>query len=128
MSKYPNYECGECSVWLGGCNLPNDWLVELCRARGCSLLNEETSTDEVKWMSIKDSLPNETKDYLVVLNNGDIDIRLFNSKNDKHVTYYSMINKFLFLDNRGNWHTEDRVTYWMPLPELPADMRGDDNG
>lgn len=42
MGKYPNYECGECSVWLGGCNLPSDWLIELCRARGCSLLNEDS--------------------------------------------------------------------------------------
>lgn len=46
MNKYPNYECGECSVWLGGCDLPNDELIELCRARGCSLLSEETSTDK----------------------------------------------------------------------------------
>lgn len=75
---------------------------------------------KAKWISVEERLPSETEGYLVVLDNEDIDIRLFNSKNDRHVTYYSMLNKFLFLDNRGDWHTEDRVTHWMPLPELPS--------
>lgn len=72
-----------------------------------------------EWISIEERLPSETEDYLVVLDNEYIDIRFFNSKNDRRVTYYSMLNKFLFLD-RGDWHTEDRVTHWMPLPELPS--------
>lgn len=72
------------------------------------------------WISIKERLPSETEDYLVVLDNEYIDIRFFNSKTDRRVTYYSMLNKFLFLDNKGDWHTEDRVTHWMPLPELPS--------
>lgn len=72
-----------------------------------------------EWISVNDRLPNETQDYLVVLNNEDIDIRLFNSKNDPYQTWSSMLNKFLFVDNKGEWHSTDRVTHWMPLPELP---------
>ena len=84
---------------------------------------------KVEWISVEERLPSETEYYLVVLDNEDIDIRFFNSKNDRHVTFYFMLNKFLFLDNRGDWNTEDRVTHWMPLPELPsgADMRGEDD-
>lgn len=72
-----------------------------------------------EWISVNDRLPNETQDYLVVLNNEDIDILLFNSKNDPYQTWSSMLNKFLFSDSKGEWHSTDRVTHWMPLPELP---------
>lgn len=71
------------------------------------------------WISVEERLPDETKDYLVVLNGEDIDIRLFNSKNEPYQTYSSMMNKFLFLDERRDWHVTDKVTHWMPLPEPP---------
>lgn len=77
-----------------------------------------------EWISVNDRLPNETQDYLVVLNNEDIDIRLFNSKNDPYQTWSSMLNKFLFVDNKGEWHSTDQVTHWMPLPELPIERGG----
>ena len=72
-----------------------------------------------KWISVNDRLPNETQGFLVVLDNEDVDIRLFNSKNEPYQTWSSMLDKFLFLDNKGEWHSTDRVTHWMPLPELP---------
>lgn len=72
-----------------------------------------------EWIKVNDRLPNETEGYLVVLDNEDIDIRVFNSKNDPLQTCSSMLDKFLFLDNMGVWHSTDRVTHWMPFPELP---------
>ena len=55
MSKYPNYECGECSIWLGGCDLPNDELIKLCRARGCSLLSEDTQDSSGESKEVTDN-------------------------------------------------------------------------
>ena len=72
-----------------------------------------------EWISVDERLPNETKDFLVVLNGEDIDIRLFNSRNEPYQTYQFMLDKFLFIDNYGDCHTTDRVTHWMPLPEPP---------
>lgn len=72
-----------------------------------------------EWISVKDRLPEETQAFLVVLNNEDIDIRVFNSKNEPFQSYSSMLDKFLFLDDKGEWHTTDRVTHWMPLPQPP---------
>jgi hypothetical protein len=76
-----------------------------------------------EWISVEDRLPEETVSCLVVLDNEDIDIRLFNSKNDPYKTYQFMLNKFLFMDDEGDWYSTDRVTHWMPLPELPK-MKG----
>lgn len=78
-----------------------------------------------EWISVEERLPDKTQDYLVVLNGEDIDIRLFNSRNEPYQTYSSMMNKFLFFDTRGDWHTTYRVTHWMPLPEAPK-MKGDE--
>ena len=72
-----------------------------------------------EWISVNDRLPNETQEYLVVLNNEDIDIRLFNSKSDPYKTWLFMLNKFLYMDNKGEWHSTDRVTHWMPTPKPP---------
>lgn len=72
-----------------------------------------------EWISVNDRLPNETQNYLVVLNNEFIDIRFFNSKNDPYQTWSFMLNKFLFVDDEGEWRSTNRVTHWMPLPELP---------
>jgi hypothetical protein len=77
-------------------------------------------TPKSEWVSVEDRLPEETQDYLVVLNNEDIDIRLFNSNNDPYQTDFLMRNKFLFCDSKGDWHITDRVTHWMPLPEPPT--------
>lgn len=43
VSKYPNCECGECSIWIGAManDLPIEQMIELCYRRGCSLLNED---------------------------------------------------------------------------------------
>lgn len=76
-------------------------------------------TNVGEWVSVKDRLPEETQCFLVVLNNEDIDIRVFNSKNEPFQSYSSMLDKFLFLDDKGEWHTTDRVTHWMPLPQAP---------
>jgi len=54
-----------------------------------------------------------------VLDNGNIDIRLFNSKSEPWVTYSLMLNKFIVLDIRKEWTVEYKVTHWMPLPEPP---------
>lgn len=78
-----------------------------------------------EWINVNDRLPNETQGYLVVLNNEDIDIRVFNSKNEPLQTWASMLDKFLFVDNKGEWHSTDRVTHWMPLPELPEGGESD---
>ena len=78
-----------------------------------------------EWISVKDRLPNETRSYLVVLDNEVIDIRLFNSKNEPYQTWPSMLNKFLFLDNEREWNSTKRVTHWMPLPDPPK-MKGDE--
>lgn len=72
-----------------------------------------------RWISVKDKLPNKTSSYLVVLDGEDIDIRLFNSKEDPYQTWSSMLNKFIVLNSRGEWQSTNRVTHWMPLPELP---------
>lgn len=72
-----------------------------------------------KWISVKDRLPEETQGFLVVLNNEDFDLRVFNSKNEPWQTYSYMLDKFLFLDDKGELHTTNRVTHWMPLPTAP---------
>ena len=83
-------------------------------------LDAAPTINPYEWISVDERLPDETQGFLVVLDGEDIDIRLFNSRNEPYQTYSSMMDKFLFLDNRGDWHTTDKVTHWMPLPAPPT--------
>jgi hypothetical protein len=38
-NKYPNYECGECPIWLGF-EGPISEMREMCKKRHCDLLEE----------------------------------------------------------------------------------------
>lgn len=39
-NKYPNYECGECPIWLGF-EGPIGEMRKMCEERHCDLLEEE---------------------------------------------------------------------------------------
>ena len=38
-SKYPNNECGECPVWLGGKSIKE--MIKYCQERNCDLYYED---------------------------------------------------------------------------------------
>ena len=77
----------------------------------------------MKWISVKDRLPEKTQSYLVVIDGKYIDTLLFNSKTEPYQTWSFMLNKFLFLNERRDWKVSDAVTHWMPLPNLPKDIQ-----
>lgn len=82
-------------------------------------LVEYAPVRHARWISVKDELPDKTCSYLVVLDGEYIDTLLFNSKKNPYQTWSSTLNKFIVLNSRGEWQSTNRVTHWMPLPELP---------
>ena len=70
------------------------------------------------WIPCKERLPEETDYYYVTLDNGDTDSLLFNSRKDPYTNNSPMLDKFLYCDNRGDWHTHWRkVIAWRPFPD-----------
>lgn len=88
------------------------------------IANGVTIRERGEWIPVTERLPEETQDFLVVLDNGNIDIRLFNSKAEPWITYSLMLNKFIVLDSRREWTVEYKVTHWMPIPEPPEAEKG----
>ena len=82
---------------------------------------KEQEVEFGKWIRVDDRLPEETQGYLVVLDNEDVDIRLFNSKDELYQIWPSMLDKFLYLTRTGDWTVDDSVTHWMPLPAPPTE-------
>ena len=77
---------------------------------------------EVKWISVKDRLP-DTDGYYLCVWNETIDVFEF-AKNLYKVDKYSFTNKkgksgFYECDREWGFIEHEDVTHWMPLPELP---------
>ena len=61
------------------------------------------------WIKCEDALPSDENEVLVVaVDNGDTEIR---------IGFYSLGAWYLYTDD----DKLSKVTYWMPLPELPED-------
>lgn len=76
-----------------------------------------------EWISTKERMPDKTGDYFVIWDTGKVAILLFNSENYLYTTWYSMRNKFLYFDQKGDFHPTDRIAYWMPIPEVPEEFK-----
>lgn len=77
---------------------------------------------EVKWISVKDRLPDTEGEYLCI--SGDF-IYIFEFAKDLYkVDKYTFDNRkgksgFYEFDGEWGYYEKERVTHWMPLPELP---------
>jgi len=72
----------------------------------------------VKWISVKDKMPDAGKDVLVYINGDDPEIDVsyhtFEVLHKENIWHYG--NQLMF---ETSWFQE--VTHWMPLPEPPKD-------
>lgn len=64
----------------------------------------EWALNQYKWINQKEHLPKESKEYLVVIDNGDICVALYNNNHKSWFVY-------------GIGYT-DKVTYYMPIPSF----------
>ena len=77
---------------------------------------------EVKWISVKDRLPDKEDEYLCI---SEDFIYIFEFAKDLYkVDKYSFDNRkgksgFYEFDREWGYYEKERVTHWMPLPELP---------
>lgn len=79
------------------------------------------------WISVKDRLPEEDGEYLVFMIHKTMVLGYANRLTD--------VDQFDFNENTSGWYDYDSeygfyqrmdVTYWMPLPEPPKEVTGDD--
>ena len=59
-----------------------------------------------EWVSVKDRLPNGSKEYLV-------------TDGEFYVVGYFSIHTLWNVDDFDSWFDEKDITHWMELPELP---------
>lgn len=78
----------------------------------CKFFQNKADFVEVKWISVKDRLPEKARDYLcrcVIKDNYDYP--------------FFMVLRYILIDENPHFQHECedglRVTHWMPLPELP---------
>lgn len=81
-------------------------------------------TEMSEWISVKDRLPGQSGEYLVLVENGD----MFNAEFDECCGecgefgiwqgWYDP-NTLGFVDSE--WSTYSGITHWMPLPEAPKE-------
>lgn len=83
----------------------------------------------MNWISVKDKLPNEEQDVLVLVRK----IEHYGRHNEKRTVYHSVhigwcieekwattyCYGYKYLKDEANEKIELEVTHWMPLPELP---------
>ena len=81
-----------------------------------------------EWISVKDKLPNEDGDYLCCWGNKYIRIYSF-AKNLSKIDRYDFCGKktgWYDLDSEWGYYEISSVTHWMPLPELPKEVKQND--
>lgn len=70
---------------------------------------QTTKGENVKWISVEEELP-QKRDYYLCLENGEGLPRVY--------SWYE--SKKYFETGTYDWcHKAEKVTHWMPLPELP---------
>ena len=80
----------------------SDELLEQLRNTPIMVMTEEPAIEVVQeWISVKDRLPDETKDEYVLA----------------ACDYHGKIN----VETRKMWHIDSAVTHWMPLPAPPKE-------
>lgn len=78
-------------------------LLKQLRNAPITILQEEPTIEVVQeWISVKDRLPDETKDEYVLA----------------VCDYHGKIK----VETRKMWHIDSVVTHWMPLPEPPKEV------
>ena len=70
-----------------------------------------------EWISVKDRLPEEFDDVLIVTVSGRISIAYLHSYNKENIIDYK--NWAITDSEEGNTIPFVRVTHWMPLPKSP---------
>ncbi len=68
----------------------------------------------MKWISVEDQLPHDG-DYVLVYYFNDIEIYRFWTTSDKR----RKIQDWGFEDPSGFCFESQKITHWMPLPEIP---------
>jgi len=80
----------------------------------------EDALKERQWVNVKDRLPNEYNNYLVVARD-EVTEATFDRPRRK-----SLGGMWSTCDADGfKWLADEDVTYWMPLPELPKGGDGE---
>ena len=69
----------------------------------------------MEWISVKDRLP-ESKYH-------GMNILTVNKRHGVSTDYSYYDNKWWWIDSKDNCFTDDDVTHWMPLPELPEESK-----
>lgn len=77
--------------------------------------------NEMKWISVKDRLPETSGQYLVYTECGD----MFNAEFELHYGEFGSWYDCYHSDTLGfldsEWTAYDDITHWTPLPELPVE-------
>ena len=99
-----------------------DYLI----ANGVRLEEKQATSDENKWIPVKERLPEEDGYYLVakkIFNNSILQEVLSFAKDGRKVDKYDFHrewkNVWHYYDSEWGHITVDSVTHWMPLPEPP---------
>lgn len=81
----------------------------------------------VGWISVKDRLPEKDGKYLVCVgDSGYYKIAAFSTDKTKENTYTERGYGWSDYDCDYGFYEVKRVTHWMPLPEPPKEVSGDD--
>ena len=78
-----------------------EYIADHLIANGVTVV-DKFATTERQWISVKDRLPDETKDEYVLA----------------VCDYHGKIK----VETRKMWHIDSVVTHWMPLPEPPKEV------
>lgn len=74
----------------------------------------------MKWTSVKERLPEASKEVLVYIKHGDV-IQAYNGVNNWYISRDVRDNANDCYANDARLITSFEVTHWMPLPEAPTE-------
>ena len=101
------------------CLYVNAQAVEYARAENCKLFRDTAGyRKQSEWISVEERLPQVDTDVLVITANGSFKVARCN--------IYHNGTLVLWMTNDGLG--ERAITHWMPLPELPEESEGSENG
>lgn len=119
--------CSKCPMWD---SKPDLRCMDLAMKRAADMLEQDAKTG---WISVKDRLPDEEEDVLLLVREVEHYGRHAEKRNvyrwvftgwrvdDEWATTYCHGYKRIQEENEKSTYCEHMVTHWMPLPEPPKE-------